>query len=83
MSNPTTTALAIFEGMAVICDCDNEVEASTPKGHADECEVTSAWVDAVDASNEAHTGLSADDYAALDDDPTYSPFTGDDLDWLE
>ncbi len=83
MSNPTTTALAIFEGMAVICDCDSGQDAQTPQGHEDVCEVTSAWVDAVDASNDSHTGLSEADYAALDDDPTYAPFDGEDIDWLD
>jgi hypothetical protein len=31
MSNPNSTALSIFEGMAVICDCDSEAGASTPQ----------------------------------------------------
>jgi len=83
MSNPNGTALAIFEGMAVICDCDSEQDAQTPQGHEDVCEVTSAWHDAQDAANESFTGIDPDDYAALDDDPTYSPFGGEDIDWLD
>lgn len=82
MSNPNSTAVAIFEGMAVICDCDSESDAQTPQGHADECEVTSAWHDAQDAANESFTGIDSDAYEALDDDPTYGPFDGDDIDYL-
>jgi DNA-binding IscR family transcriptional regulator len=83
MSNPNGTALSIFEGMAVICDCDSEQPATTPQGHEDDCEVTSAWHDAQDAANESFTGIDSDAYAALDDDPTYHAFDGDDVDWLD
>lgn len=84
MSNPNGTALAIFERMAVICDCDSEQPASNPKGHDDACEVTAAWFDAVDAANGAFAGVASDTYlAAFDDDPEYLPFDGDDLDWLD
>jgi hypothetical protein len=70
--------------MAVVCDCDSEQPATTPQGHADDCEVTSAWVDAVDAANGAFGGIASDAYmAAFDDDPTYLPFDGDDVDWLD
>ena len=70
-------ARAIFDGMATICDCD-----TTGDKHAPECEITHAWADAYEAA-EAQECAAWDGAYGLDDDPTYGPFHGDDLDALD
>lgn len=86
MSNAIkSAALAIFGRMASVCDCDAP-EGSEPSDHGTDCGIASAWDDAVDAANERASGSCFalyEEVSMFEDDPTYSPFEGDDADWLD
>lgn len=85
MSNAiNSAALAIFEGMACVCDCD--ASDAEPSDHDADCGIRSAWDDAVDAANERASGsvfALYEEVSMFEDDPMYSPFEGDDADWLD
>ncbi len=93
MSDTQRSALEILEGMAVICDCDTDAPVSSPDGHAEFCEVQSAYADAWSAVVAAPAATSdaaaraeidrEEELLHLSDDPTYLPFEGDDIDWLD
>lgn len=85
MSNPNSEALAILEGMAVICDCDHDAPVSSPDGHAEECEVQSAYADALGASMSApaRAAEALGRAEMLIEELTYGPFDGEDIDWLD
>ncbi len=85
MSNPNGEALAILEGMAVICDCDHDAPVSSPDGHEDACEVQSAYSDALGAVMAAPVlaAEAAGRAELLREELVYGPFDGDDIDWLD